>query len=122
MLNAKKFLCLAFSLCLYWHTAWAQNSELRFVTWRAEVPKVWDEAVADFERQNPGIRLVREVGPQSSTQIHDLLTQKLKNRDPRLDVFFMDTIWPAEFASAGWGAPPGCFFSAAGGGKVLSAP
>src|SRR5262245_20321108 len=122
MPNAQKFFCLAFSLCLYWPSAWAQNSELRFVTWRAEVPKVWDEAVADFERQNPGIKLVREVGPQSSTQIHDLLTQKLKNRDPRLDVFFMDTIWPAEFASAGWALPLDRYFTAAERDKFLPAP
>jgi trehalose/maltose transport system substrate-binding protein len=122
MLNAKKFFCLAFSICLYCPDAWAQNSELRFVTWRAEVPKVWDEAVADFERQNPGIKLVREVGPQSSTQIHDLLTQKLKNRDPRLDVFFMDTIWPAEFASAGWALPLDRYFTAAERDKFLPAP
>src|SRR5918996_382600 len=122
MHNAKKFFCLAFSLCLYWPNAWAQNSELRFVTWRAEVPKVWDDAVADFERQNPGIKVVREVGPQSSTQIHDLLTQKLKNRDPRLDVFFMDTIWPAEFASAGWALPLDRYFTAAERDKFLPAP
>ena len=122
MLNATKFFCLTFFLCLYWPNAWAQNNELRFVTWRAEVPKVWDEAVADFERQNPGIKVVREVGPQSSTQIHDLLTQKLKNRDPRLDVFFMDTIWPAEFASAGWALPLDRYFTAAERDKFLPAP
>jgi ABC-type glycerol-3-phosphate transport system substrate-binding protein len=54
--------------------------------------------IADFERQNPGVKVISEIGPQSSTQLHDLLTQKLKNRDPRLDVFVMDVIWPAEFA------------------------
>ncbi|HEV8719436.1 MAG TPA: ABC transporter substrate-binding protein [Candidatus Binatia bacterium] len=122
MLNAKKFFCLAFFLCLYWPTAWAQNTELRVVTWKAEAPKVWDQAVADFERQNSGIKIVREIAPQSSTQIHDLLTQKLKNRDPRLDVFFMDTIWPAEFASAGWALPLDRYFTAAERDKFLPAP
>src|SRR4026207_2499059 len=83
----------------------AQNNELRFVTWRPEDPQVWHQGIADFEKQNPGVRIIREIGPQSSTQLHDLVAQKLKNRDTRLDVFVMDVIWPTEFASAGWGLP-----------------
>ncbi len=55
-------------------------AELRFVIWKSEAPQLWDRAVADFERQNPGIKVIREVGPHSSTQFHDLVTQKLKNR------------------------------------------
>ena len=81
------------------------TTELRFVTWKSEAPRVWQQALADFERLNPGIKVVSEIGPQSSTQLHDLLTQKLRNRDTRLDVFVMDVIWPAEFASAGWALP-----------------
>jgi multiple sugar transport system substrate-binding protein len=45
---------------------------------------------------------VREIGPHSSTAFHDLLTQKLKNKSTDVDVFFMDVIWPPEFAAAGW--------------------
>jgi multiple sugar transport system substrate-binding protein len=86
-------------------SAHAQTTELRFVTWKSEAPQVWQQAISDFERQNPGVKVVSEVGPQSSTQLHDLLTQKLRNRDTRLDVFVMDVIWPAEFASAGWALP-----------------
>ena len=78
----------------------AQTTELRFVTWKSEAPEVWQQALADFERLNPGVKVVSEIGPQSSTQLHDLLTQKLRNRDTRLDVFVMDVVWPAEFASA----------------------
>jgi len=122
MLNATALLLFGAFFFFSCATAGAQNTELRFVTWKAEVPKVWDEAIADFERQNPGIKLVREIGPQSSTQIHDLLTQKLKNRDPRLDVFFMDTIWPAEFASAGWALPLDRYFTTAERDKFLPAP
>ncbi|HEY7714536.1 MAG TPA: ABC transporter substrate-binding protein [Candidatus Binatia bacterium] len=100
----------------------AQVTELRFVTWRSEAPEVWNRGIADFERQNPGVKVVSEVGPQSSTQLHDLLAQKLKNRDTRLDVFVMDVIWPAEFASAGWALPLGRYFTAAERAKFLEAP
>ncbi len=91
---------------------WAEQKEtqIRFVTWRPDVPRVWDQAIADFEAQNPGVKIVREVGPHSSTEFHDLVTQKLRNHDPQMDVFFMDVIWPAEFAAAGWALPLDRFF------------
>lgn len=100
----------------------AQENVLHFVTWKAEAPKVWDQAVADFERRNPGVKVIREIAPQSSTQIHDLLVQKFKNRDARLDVFFMDVVWPAEFASAGWALPLDRYFAATEQEQFLPAP
>jgi multiple sugar transport system substrate-binding protein len=100
----------------------AANTELRLVGWKSEAPQVWDRAVVDFERQNPGVKIVREVAPNSSTQFHDLLTQKLKNRDTKLDVFFMDVVWPAEFASAGWALPLDHYFPATEQEKFLNAP
>jgi len=98
------------------------QTEIRFVTWRPDTPWVWDQAIADFEAQNPGVKIVREVGPHSSTEFHDLVTQKLRNRDPQMDVFFMDVIWPAEFASAGWALPLDRFFSPAERKEFLEAP
>lgn len=100
----------------------AQGTTLRFVSWKPEVPHVWDQAIADFEKQNPGVKVIREIGPQSSTQLHDLITQKLKNRDTKMDVFVMDVIWPAEFASAGWALPLDHFFPLAEQEKFLQAP
>jgi multiple sugar transport system substrate-binding protein len=75
---------------------------IRFVAWRPNQPEVWKEIIDIFERENPGIEIVHEIGPHSSTAFHDLLTQKLKNRSKDVDVFFMDVIWPPEFAAAGW--------------------
>jgi multiple sugar transport system substrate-binding protein len=78
---------------------------LHFVTWKADQPAVWDEALRRFAAAHPEIRVVREIGPHSSTAFHDLVTQKLKNRDPGIDVYFLDVVWLAEFAAAGWVAP-----------------
>ena len=103
------------------HSPGAEKT-LRFVTWKPEVPRVWDDAIAEFERSNPGVRVVREIGPQSSTQLHDLISQKLKNRDTGVDVFVMDVIWPAEFASAGWVLPLDSFFTANEQQQFLRAP
>jgi multiple sugar transport system substrate-binding protein len=79
-----------------------QPVTLRFVSWKADHPRAWDEAFARFAESHPHISIVRELAPHSSTAYHDLLTQKLKNRDATVDLFFMDIIWVPEFASAGW--------------------
>ena len=83
---------------------------LRFVTWKPSQPAVWDEIVELFETEHPGMTVVREIGPHSSTAFHDMLTQKLKNKSPDMDLFFMDVIWPPEFAAAGWAEPLDRFF------------
>jgi len=98
------------------------ESQLRFVTWRPQPPWLWDQAIADFEAQNPGTKVVREVGPHSSTDFHDLVSQKLKNRDPAMDVFLMDVIWPAEFAAAGWALSLDRWFPVGEREKFLTAP
>jgi multiple sugar transport system substrate-binding protein len=78
---------------------------LRFVAWKADHPRAWEEAFARFSTEHPHIRIVRELAPHSSTAYHDLLTQKLRNHDATVDLFFMDIVWVPEFASAGWVLP-----------------
>jgi multiple sugar transport system substrate-binding protein len=75
---------------------------ITFVTWKPNLPEIWQEVLRRFHAEHPGIQVRRQIGPHSSTAFHDLLTQKLKNRSAEVDVFLMDVIWPPEFASAGW--------------------
>jgi multiple sugar transport system substrate-binding protein len=98
------------------------QTQLRFVTWKSETDAVWKQIIGEFEASHAGVEIVREVGPHSSTEFHDLVTQKLRNRDPQMDVFFMDVIWPAEFAAAGWALPLDEFFSAERRKDFLRAP
>jgi multiple sugar transport system substrate-binding protein len=86
------------------------RTTIRFVTWKPNVPEVWDEIFRIFEDEHPEIEVLKEVGPHSSTAFHDLLTQKLKNRSRDVDVFLLDVIWPPEFAAAGWALPLDKFF------------
>ncbi len=120
----QNFFCCTIAIIVFLQPqlAGAQATILRAVISRSDTPQLWDQAIADFEKQNPGIKVVKEIAPNSSTQFHDLLTQKLKNRDTRLDVFFMDVIWPGEFASAGWALPLDGFFSKTEQDKFLEAP
>lgn len=82
-----------------------ETTTIHFVTWKPNVPEAWEEIYRVFREEHPGITVEVEVGPHSSTAFHDLLTQKLKNRSPDIDVFLMDVIWPPEFAAAGWALP-----------------
>lgn len=79
-----------------------ESTTLRFLSWKPNQPKIWKGLLEGFERENPDIRLQLQIGPHSSTEYHAMLSQRLKNKDTRLDVFFMDVIWPPEFANAGW--------------------
>jgi len=100
----------------------AAQTQLRFVTWRSEATRVFQQIIADFETSHPGIKVVQEVGPSSSTEFHDLVSQKLRNRDAEMDVFFMDVVWPAEFAAAGWALPLDGFFARSAQNAFLDAP
>ena len=107
-------LCFALSLLLFPSSGCGKKvgelNTLKFVTWKPNQPEVWEEVCRIFEQEYPDIHLEREVGPHSSTAFHDLLTQKLKNKSTDVDAFFMDVIWPPEFASAGWALPLDDFF------------
>jgi multiple sugar transport system substrate-binding protein len=82
-----------------------EKTIIHFVTWKPNIPEAWEEIFKIFETEYPDIKVIREIGPHSSTAFHDLLTQKLKNRSKDVDVFLMDVIWPPEFAAAGWAMP-----------------
>lgn len=95
------------------------KTTVHFVTWKPNQPEVWDEVFRMFEQENPSMKIETEVGPHSATAFHDLLTQKLKNKSTDVDVFFMDVIWPSEFAAAGWAMPLDDFVTHEGKQKFL---
>ncbi len=105
------FLLLLLPIFLSCTSSREEKTVINFVTWKPNIPEVWDEIYEIFERENPDIKLIRQIGPHSSTAFHDMLTQKLKNQSTDLDVFLMDVIWPPEFAAAGWAMPLEGLFS-----------
>ncbi len=96
------------------------KTTIHFITWKPNVPGVWEEIFRIFESEHPDLKVARETGPHSSTAFHDLLTQKLKNKSKDVDVFLMDVIWPPEFAAAGWAEPLDDLFPPAEQEKFLS--
>ncbi|MFH0844645.1 MAG: ABC transporter substrate-binding protein, partial [Pseudomonadota bacterium] len=99
-------LCLLFAalLSLIWVSPAraGEPTPVTFLTWKPSRPEVWKGLIDQFHRENPDIRINLQVGPHSSTEYHAIVSQRLKNKDPSVDLFFMDVIWPPEFISAGW--------------------
>ncbi|AFM23991.1 ABC transporter substrate-binding protein [Desulfomonile tiedjei] len=75
--------------------------EIHLVMQKPDNLNLWKRLIDHFEKENSVIVRV-EISPNSSTAAHALITQKLKNSDPDLDIFLMDVIWPSELVSAGW--------------------
>lgn len=83
--------------------SWAHEpTSITFLTWKPNQPMVWKRLIQEFQRGHPDVRVKLQVAPHSSTEYHAIITQRLKNRDESVDVFFMDVIWPPQFANAGW--------------------
>jgi len=102
-----KIMMIAFGIagliCIGVQFAWAKKpTTVVFLTWKPNQPEVWDTVIQDFHQKNPDIHIKVQVGPHSSTEYHAIVAQRLKNRDKSVDIFFMDVIWPPEFANAGW--------------------
>jgi hypothetical protein len=59
----------------------AQTEEIRFVPWQ-ETQGFLERLIKNFETQNSDLKIVRVVGPHSSTEFHDLVGQMFKYTDP----------------------------------------
>jgi trehalose/maltose transport system substrate-binding protein len=65
-------------------------------------PAAFARLIGEFERANPGIRVVQQALPSSSDAQHQFYAINLQARSRAFDVLALDVIWVAEFARAGW--------------------
>lgn len=62
----------------------------------------WQPLIADFEAQNPDIRLELVEGTYNTDQVKAIYTADLSSGNPQHDLVYMDVIWLPWFASEGW--------------------
>ncbi len=67
-----------------------------------ERPEVMRELFAKFMAANPGVKIDLETGGATSELQQKYLNTVLSAGDSTLDVFLIDIIRPAQYASAGW--------------------
>jgi len=65
-------------------------------------PQALLDIIADFEEQNPDIKVIDEPLPASTDEQHQFYVINLEGRTQDFDVLSMDVIWVPEFARAGW--------------------
>ena len=65
-------------------------------------PQALLDIIADFEKQNPDIKVMDEALPASTDEQHQFYAINLEGKAPDFDVLSMDVIWVPEFARAGW--------------------
>jgi len=67
-----------------------------------EVPYWKDLIIKDFEKENPGIRIQIIEAPNATDLTENLYTSAFILGDSPYDLVYMDVIWTAKFAAAGW--------------------
>ena len=75
-----------------------------------------------FMERYPDIRVETKILPPISDFVHDAFVNELVNGETQTDLYALDTIWIAEFASSGWLKPLDDFFDAETLDKVLAKP
>lgn len=65
-------------------------------------PQQFVEIIAQFEAENPGIKVKNETLPANTDQQHQFYAINFAADSRDFDVLSMDVIWIAEFARAGW--------------------
>jgi multiple sugar transport system substrate-binding protein len=81
------------------------RTRLHFMMWRQHQPEPLERAIRAFEDARPDVEVVRRLGSENVSDYYREVTTKLRNQDPDVDVFFLDVIWPAEFAARGYLEP-----------------
>lgn len=84
---------------------WSQSQvTLNFLLAAQELPN-WQPVIADFEAQNPDIKVNVVEGPSATNLVEDLYTSAFLLGDSPYDLIFMDIVWVPKFAAAGWLMP-----------------
>lgn len=63
--------------------------------------RVWVPLIQEFQRQNPNIRIARNVGSYTTDQMEAIYTSDSRNVNPSFDLLYLDMIWVQQFAASG---------------------
>ncbi|MBE9141021.1 ABC transporter substrate-binding protein [Nodosilinea sp. LEGE 07088] len=86
-----------------WWVRWPQISPavLSFVVPLDEAA-AWQPLIAEFEAQNPDLRLRLDEDTFNTDQVKAIYTSDLSSGSPKHDLVYMDVVWLPWFASEGW--------------------
>lgn len=92
---------LAITLALGLPSLTQQPVVISFLMLAPETP-LFEPLIAQFEEQNPDIRIQMVEGPNAPNLVEDLNTSALLLGRSPYDLINLDVVWTAKFAAAGW--------------------
>ena len=100
-----KFAALALASTLVAGAAWAQQTTLRVFVGPNQRPDLQAKLFEQYSKANPGVKVEIETGGATSELQRQYLSTVLNAKDSAIDLFLIDIVNPAQYASKGWIEP-----------------
>ena len=100
-----KFAALALASTLVASAAWAQQTTLRVFVGPNQRPDLQAKLFEQYSKANPGVKVEIETGGATSELQRQYLSTVLNAKDSAIDLFLIDIVNPAQYASKGWIEP-----------------
>ena len=107
-MNKRKILklsSLALAAALAAGSAWSQTVLRVFSGGANQRPDLQEKLFADYMKKNPGVKIEMETGGATSELQRQYLSTVLNAKDSAIDIFLIDIVNPAQYASKGWIEP-----------------
>ena len=100
-----KWATLALASSLAVSAAWAQQTTLRVFVGPNQRPDLQAKLFEQYNKANPGVKVEIETGGATSELQRQYLSTVLNAKDSAIDLFLIDIVNPAQYASKGWIEP-----------------
>jgi multiple sugar transport system substrate-binding protein len=100
-----KWATLALASSLTMSAAWAQQTTLRVFVGPNQRPDLQAKLFEQYNKANPGVKVEIETGGATSELQRQYLSTVLNAKDSAIDLFLIDIVNPAQYASKGWIEP-----------------
>lgn len=100
-----KFAALALASTLVAGAAWAQQTTLRVFVGPNQRPDLQAKLFEQYSKANPTVKVEIETGGATSELQRQYLSTVLNAKDSAIDLFLIDIVNPAQYASKGWIEP-----------------
>jgi multiple sugar transport system substrate-binding protein len=103
--HAIKLAVVALASTLAAGAVWAQQTTLRVFVGPNQRPDLQAKLFEQYNKANPGVKVEIETGGATSELQRQYLSTVLNAKDSAIDLFLIDIVNPAQYASKGWIEP-----------------
>jgi multiple sugar transport system substrate-binding protein len=103
--HAMKLAVVALASTLAAGAVWAQQTTLRVFVGPNQRPDLQAKLFEQYNKANPGVKVEIETGGATSELQRQYLSTVLNAKDSAIDLFLIDIVNPAQYASKGWIEP-----------------